>query len=144
MSEVIDVKNIPIPNSVFTHNCQYRFVCGRPKTIESVLALGSAIGTQTIDGSHVGQGMISSNGEMSLVQYYFEETKWLLDWFAQRGLDSKGWEPGKNPEESSGDEGAIDIPLEDMELKPKEDTVIDFLDEHAIVSNQTEQKFREV
>jgi hypothetical protein len=105
-----------------------------------MMALGSTLGT-TIDGSHKGAGITKMQGEISRVQYYFEQQKWINEtYFKQRGLDELGYTT------NSVTDIADDIELEgDIELDINNSkTVIDFDDEHAEIDNRKDQKFSEV
>ena len=46
-------------------------VCGRLESTPSMMALGSTLGT-TVDGNHKGAGITKMQGQISRVQYYFE------------------------------------------------------------------------
>ena len=123
-----------LKNTIFTHNCAARIVCGRLDQTPSMMALGSTLGT-TIDGSHKGAGITKMQGEISRVQYYFEQQKWINEtYFKQRGLDELGYTT------NSVTDIADDIELDINNSK----TVIDFDDEHAEIDNRKDQKFSEV
>jgi len=103
------------------------------------MALGSTLGT-TIDGSHKGAGITKMQGEISRVQYYFEQQKWIDEvYFKQRGLNSLGYLEGQVEETE-------DIVLEgDIELdNTASKTVIDFDDQHAEIDTRKDQKFEEI
>lgn len=106
-----------------------------------MMAVGSTLAT-TIDGTHKGAGMTKMQGQISRVQYYFENQKWINEtYFKQRGLDSLGYTIGTENSESVEDivlEGDID--LENNNGK----TVIDFAGEHAEIDHRHDQKFEEV
>ena len=105
-----------------------------------MMALGSTLGT-TIDGSHKGAGITKMQGEISRVQYYFEQQKWINDvYFKQRGLNSLGYLDDQ-PEEKVEDidlSGTID--LDNSASK----TVIDFDDQHAEIDTRKDQRFEEI
>lgn len=126
-------------NAIFTHNCGARVVCGRLESTPSMMALGSTLGT-TIDGSHKGAGITKMQGEISRVQYYFEQQKWIDEvYFKQRGLNSLGYLEGQIEETE-------DIVLEgDIELdNTASKTVIDFDEQHAEIDTRKDQKFEEI
>jgi len=103
------------------------------------MALGSTLGT-TIDGSHKGAGITKMQGEISRVQYYFEQQKWIDEvYFKQRGLNSLGYLEGQVEETE-------DIVLEgDIELdNTASKTVIDFDEQHAEIDTRKDQKFEEI
>ena len=103
------------------------------------MALGSTLGT-TIDGSHKGAGITKMQGEISRVQYYFEQQKWIDEvYFKQRGLNSLGYLDGQVEETE-------DIVLEgDIELdNTASKTVIDFDEQHAEIDTRKDQKFEEI
>ncbi len=124
---------------IFTHNCAARMVCGRLEQTASMMALGSTLGT-TVDGTHKGAGITKMQGQISRVQYYFEQQKWLPEtYFKQRGLDELGY--SANTSQVSDDvELEGDIDLDNMNST----TVIDFAGEHAEIDTRKEQKFEEV
>lgn len=126
-------------NMIFTHNCAARIVAGRLEQTASMMALGSTLGT-TVDGSHKGAGITKMQGQISRVQYYFEQQSWINDtYFKQRGLDNLGYSP--NAEEAIDDiELSGDIELDNTNST----TVIDFDEEHAEIDNRKDQKFEEV
>ena len=59
-----------LPTTRFS--CGARVVCGRLEGTPSMMALGSTLGT-TIDGHHKGAGITKMQGEISRVQYYYED-----------------------------------------------------------------------
>lgn len=83
---------------ILSHNCAGRLVCGQLGSIASGMALGSSLAT-TIDGKHKGSGLVSFNGNISNVQYYFENQKWILDWYKKHGKDEKGFPIGYKEKE---------------------------------------------
>lgn len=74
---------------IFTHNCQFRMGCGRLGQIASMMLFGNTIGT-TINGAVVGSGLLSSNGEIQNIQYYFTEIDFITDFYKKAGFDEKG------------------------------------------------------
>lgn len=106
-----------------------------------MMSMGSTLAT-TIDGSHKGAGMTKMQGEISRVQYYFENQKWISDtYFKQRGLTELGYLP--DVEEVDNVEDIVlegDIELDDSNTT----TVIDFAGEHAEIDHRHDQKFEEV
>lgn len=129
-----------LKNTIFTHNCAARIVCGRLDQTPSMMALGSTLGT-TIDGSHKGAGITKMQGEISRVQYYFEQQKWINEtYFKQRGLDELGYTANSVTDIADDIELEGDIDLDITNSK----TVIDFDDEHAEIDNRKDQKFSEV
>ena len=124
-------------NGIFTHNCAAKIVAGRLEQTASMMALGSTLGT-TIDGTHKGAGITKMQGQISRVQYYFEQQNWIKDtYFKQRGLDDLGY---KNKVELEEEELGGEIDLDNFDGK----TVIDFGGEHAEIDNRKDQKFNEV
>ena len=102
-----------------------------------MMALGSTLGT-TIDGTHKGAGITKMQGQISRVQYYFEQQKWITEtYFRQRGLDDLGY---RNKVELEEEELGGEIDLDNFDGK----TVIDFDGEHAEIDNRKDQKFNEV
>ena len=83
-----------LKNTIFTHNLMQQsqgLSAVRLDQTPSMMALGSTLGT-TIDGSHKGAGITKMQGEISRVQYYFEQQKWINEtYFKQRGLDELGY-----------------------------------------------------
>ena len=115
-----------------------QIVCGRLESTPSMMALGSTLGT-TIDGSHKGAGITKMQGEISRVQYYYENQSWISEtYFKQRGLNSLGFEDTKEVKEDIVLEG--DIVLDNSNSK----TVIDFDGQHAEIDNRKDQKFEEL
>lgn len=126
--------------SIFTHNCASRIVCGRLESTASMMALGSTLAT-TVDGTHKGAGITKMQGQISRVQYYFEQQKWIADtYFKQRGLDSLGYSETGNLDITDDIELSGDIELDDYTSK----TVIDFDDEHVEIEQRKDQKFEEI
>lgn len=127
-------------NAIFTHNCGARVVCGRLESIPSQMALGSTLGT-TIDGSHKGAGITKMQGEISRVQYYYEDQSWIAKtYFKQRGLNELGYldnVPTDTPEDINLS-GTID--LDNTNSK----TVFEFDDQHAEIDNRKDQRFEEI
>ena len=125
--------------SVFTHNCQFRIICGRIGSIASLMALGSTVAT-TISGKKPGAGMISSNGIVENIQHYFAKHDYIKSWYEKRGLNEKGYENGseqiaENYEELSGEEL----------LEFQHDvTTIDFSGVHGEVNKTPDQEFKEI
>ena len=126
---------------VFTHNCAARLACGRLESTPSMMALGSTLGT-TIDGSHKGAGITKMQGQISRVQYYFEQQSWINDtYFKQRGLNKLGYLDGQEDAELSDDivlQGSID--LDNTNSK----TVIEIDDQRAEIDNRKDQNFTEI
>lgn len=81
--------NLNKKDVIFTHNCQFRMGCGRLGQIASMMLFGNTIGT-TINGKVPGAGMISSNGEIQNIQYYFTEIDFITDFYKKAGFDKKG------------------------------------------------------
>lgn len=131
-------------NTVLTHNCQMRIVCGRLGTMASLMALGSTVGT-TISGKRPGAGMISSNGVVENIQYYFAKHEWIENWFAKRGLNKKGYEDNELMSNQLK-KIALDAELEkEEELEFYEDiTRIEFSGVSGEVNKTADQKFEEI
>ena len=130
-------KKIDQDGAIFTHNCAAKIVAGRLEQTASMMALGSTLGT-TIDGTHKGAGITKMQGQISRVQYYFEQQKWITEtYFRQRGLDDLGY---RNKVELEEEELGGEIDLDNFDGK----TVIDFDGEHAEIDNRKDQKFNEV
>ena len=129
-------------NMIFTHNCAARIqptVAGRLEQTASMMALGSTLGT-TVDGTHKGAGITKMQGQISRVQYYFEQQKWITEtYFKQRGLDDLGYS-GMTSQVADDVKLEGEIDLDNMNST----TVIDFSGEHAEIDNRKEQKFEEV
>ncbi|MBQ8218388.1 MAG: hypothetical protein IJZ79_03690 [Bacilli bacterium] len=107
-----------------------------------MMALGSTLGT-TVDGTHKGAGITKMQGQISRVQYYFEQQKWINEtYFRQRGLDDLGYSPNADMNASAADDIELsgDIDLDNMNST----VVIDFAGEHAEIDNRKDQKFEEV
>lgn len=134
--------NNRLNNSLFTHNCGQRLVCGRLGSIASRMALDDNQAT-TIDGTRKGAGIIKSQGEVAHIQYYFTVQKWIEEWFLARGLTKKGYMKSENPDEG---ENLDDINFgEDEDLKiSRTKTNIDFNKMHREVDHTQDQKFEEV
>lgn len=125
---------------IFTHNCAARIVAGRLEQTASMMALGSTLGT-TVDGTHKGAGITKMQGQISRVQYYFENQSWINEtYFKQRGLNELGYLEEIADTSLDDIELSGDIELEDSHSK----TVIDFDDQHAEIDNRKDQKFEEV
>lgn len=127
-------------NMIYTHNCATRIVCGRLEQIPSQMALGSTLGT-TIDGQHKGAGITKMQGEISRVQYYYENQSWISNtYFKQRGLNEKGYLEGTSNDVADDIELSGDIELDNNNVK----TVFEFEDQHAEIDTRKDQKFEEV
>ena len=131
--------------TLFTQNCQERLVCGQLGSIASRMALDDSSAT-AIDGTHKGAGLIKAQSEKTNIQYYFEDPKWIEEYYRKRGLNAKGFEENKDTSFSddidydslvSGD-SEIDIQLN------KDVTQIDFNNIHKEIDNTKKQKFKEV
>ena len=104
-----------------------------------MMALGSTLGT-TVDGSHKGSGITKMQGQISRVQFYFEQQKWINEtYFKQRGLNELGYIDDE-PQVEDDIELSGEIELDNSVAK----TVFDFDEEHAEIDNRKEQKFEEV
>lgn len=105
-----------------------------------MMALGSTLGT-TVDGSHKGSGITKMQGQISRVQFYFEQQSWISDtYFNQRGLNSLGYSEEEKELLSDDIELSGEIELDNSAAK----TVFDFDGEHAEIDNRKDQKFEEV
>lgn len=114
-------------------------VCGRLESTPSMMALGSTLGT-TVDGNHKGAGITKMQGQISRVQYYFENQSWISDiYFAYRGLNEKGYLDNQ-PELEEEIELSGSIDLDDTNST----TVIEFDDQKAEIDHRKDQKFSEV
>ena len=105
-----------------------------------MMALGSTLGT-TIDGSHKGAGITKMQGEISRVQYYFENQNWIQNvYFKQRGLNQFGYL------DDTVSQVAEDISLSGVEELDNSNskTVIDFDDQHAEIDSRKDQRFEEL
>lgn len=129
-------------NSVLTHNCMQRLVCGQLGAIASRMALDNMQAT-TIDGKHKGAGMTKSQGVINNVQYYFTEQTWIESWYAKRGLTDKGFEPGEDPNEQI-DPSTINLGDDEEIMIDKKVTRIEFNKEVREIDNTKSQKFEEV
>lgn len=127
-------------NAIFTHNCGARIVAGRLEQTASMMALGSTLGT-TVDGSHKGSGITKMQGQISRVQYYFENQSWIYNtYFKQRGLNKLGYTEDEVQKEAEDIELSGEIDLDDFNST----TTFEFDGEHAEIDNRKEQKFEEV
>lgn len=108
-----------------------------------MMSMGSTLAT-TIDGTHKGAGMTKMQGQISRVQYYYENQKWISDiYFKQRGLDELGYTPGMRDSDADDSEDVVlegEIELDNNNSK----TVIDFSGEHAEIDTRQNQRFEEV
>ena len=126
--------------SVFTHNCQFRIVCGRLGSIASLMALGSTVAT-TISGKRPGAGMISSNGVVENIQHYFAKHSYINEWYKKRGLNEKGYE---NKTKQNYIENYEELEGEEL-LEFQQDVItIDFSGVHGEVNKTPDQKFEEI
>ena len=104
------------------------------------MSMGSTLAT-TIDGTHKGAGMTKMQGQISRVQYYYENQKWINEtYFKQRGLDNLGYTIGSMNASSDEIELSGDIDLDNTNST----TVIDFSGEHAEIEHRKDQKFEEI
>jgi len=107
----LDLEN----GEILTHNCQFRAACGRLGSIASMMLFGNTMAT-TIDGSHPGAGMISANGSISSIQYYYEGIEWIQSFYKKCGYDETGHRGTvKKPSNITQPAPTEDIPSEDME-----------------------------
>lgn len=127
---------------VLTHNCAMRLVCGKLDAIASRMATGSSIAT-TIDGTHKGAGLTRAQGEVSLIQYYFDNQSRIVDWYRKRGLTDKGYNPGENPN-AEIDPSTIDLGEDEDITLENTTTEFKFGDSVAKVDNTQSQKFEEI
>lgn len=129
-------------NSIFTHNCQQRLICGQLGSIASRMALDDNQAT-TIDGTHKGAGMVKAQGIVTNIQYYFEQQKWINQWFLDRGLTEKGWNKDEDPNAIT-DPDSIDLG-EDEEISIDDNrTRIEFNGISKEIDNNKDQKFEEI
>lgn len=128
-------------NILFTRNCQTRIVCGQLNSTASIMALNNSLAT-TIDGSHPGAGIVSVNGTMTSIQFYYEEPEWLQKWYADRGFDKNGFPIGENniidPNDVSLGEDNEEFSISDS------DQHFEFEDSSKYVINRKEQHFENV
>lgn len=133
-----DAKIIP---GVIQNNCQMRMVCGRLGRVASMMALESTLAT-TIDGERKGAGIISSNGIIEHIQYYFAPQTWIEGWFAKRGLTNKGQDPSIVGE--LDDDILEEFAGEEELVMNREKTEIDFAGIQGTVDKSEDQKFKEI
>lgn len=131
-----DAKIIP---GVIQNNCQFRMVCGRLGRVASMMALDSTLAT-TIDGSRKGAGIVSAQGTIEHVQYYYAEQEWIERWYKDRGLDKDGKQPDASIQEEMFDD--FDG-IEDLGTN-KEVIDIEFAGVEGEVNKTPEQEFKEV
>ena len=133
------LKNVDYSNIVFTHNCACRIVAGRLEQTASMMSLGSTLGT-TVDGTHKGAGITKMQGQISRVQYYFEQQSWINDvYFKQRGLSNLGYNKD-NLAEIEEIELSGELDLDNTSSK----TVFEFDEHRAEIDNRKDQRFEEV
>lgn len=131
------------PSNIFTHNCAQRLVCGQLGSVASRMALDDNQAT-TIDGTHKGAGMVKAQGQVTTIQYYFENQSWLFDnWFKKRGLTRKGYEPWEDPN-AAIDPSSINLGEDEDISIQKNKTEIDFNGIHREIDNSKDQKFEEI
>lgn len=122
---------------IFSKNCSGRLVAGRLNSTASLMALGNSLATG-IDGNHKGAGIVSVDGQMSNVQYYYADPSWIEEWFKARGMDKNGREPGKSQDKEIVLEGEEEFSIRDG------DEVYKFEDIEKKVVNKKEQKFENI
>lgn len=123
--------------TVFTHNCQFRAACGRLGSIASMMLFGNTMAT-TIDGSHPGAGMISANGSISSIQYYYENIDWIQNFYKKCGYDETGH---RKPIPKRSETNMKDLPEEIRNLEDIEDQSIDFSDINFGEDEEIKQNF---
>lgn len=101
---------------ILTHNCGFRAVAGRVGSVASTMALGNTLGT-TVDSSKAGRGILQAQGKNERLQYYYAEHEYIEEWYAQRGLDSKG-HPMTAETIAAGGQKAIAEGQKQKEFKP--------------------------
>ena len=127
---------------VLTHNCAERLVCGKLDAVASRMSTGSSIAT-TIDGSHKGAGLVRAQGEVTFLQYYFDNQSRILDWYRKRGLTDKGYNPGEDPN-AKIDPSTIDLGEDEDITLENNTTEIKFKENVVTVDNTQSQKFEEI
>ena len=127
---------------VLTHNCAMRLVCGKLDPVPSRMATGSSIAT-TIDGTHKGAGLTRAQGEITLLQYYFDNQSRIVDWYRERGLTDKGYNYGEDPN-AQIDPSTIDLGDDEDIVLTNNTTEIKFKDNVVKVDNTQSQKFEEI
>lgn len=127
---------------VLTHNCAQRLVCGKLDPVPSRMATGSSIAT-TIDGTHKGAGLVRAQGEVTFLQYYFDNQSRILDWYRKRGLTDKGYNPGEDPN-AEIDPSTIDLGEDEDITLENNTTEIKFKENVVTVDNTQSQKFEEI
>ena len=126
---------------IFTHNCACRIVAGRLEQTASMMSSGSTLGT-TVDGTHKGAGITKMQGQISRVQYSFEEQSWISNvYIKQRGLNHQGYESLDNINMKTDDiELSGDLELDNTASK----TIFEFDEHKAEIDNRKDQRFEEV
>lgn len=128
-------------NGILTHNCGFRMVCGRLGGVASLMALGNSMAT-AIDGKHPGAGMISSQGVIDNIQYYYAEHKWLEEWFRKRGLNNLGYLDSQSDEE---EEKVLETLEGDEEVQTSSEVMnIEFGGVKGSVDKKQDQHFEEI
>lgn len=128
---------------VMTHNCMEKIVCGQLGGVASRMALDNMDAT-TIDGKHKGAGIVKAQGVISHIQYYFEQVSWLWNWFKDRGMTEKGYDPN-GVEEDEIDPNEIDLGDDDEEFTIETNTTtMDFAGIHKEIDNSQDQKFSQI
>lgn len=139
--ECLNIRN-GVVDTIFTHNCGARLVCGRLGSVASRMALDDNQAT-TIDGTRKGAGIVKSQGEVTHVQYYFEEQKWIKKWFTDRGLTENGYMPGEDPSQQV-DPSELNFGEDEDFSISRDKTKIDFAGVYREVDHTQDQKFKEV
>lgn len=134
---------LAMKNSVYTHNCQFRLVCGRLGSIASMMALGNTLAT-TIS-SNPGAGALASLGNVSILQHYFAETKWISEWYRDRGMDEFGFALDGSDIETDSDEETGELFEGEEEIdQTRTKTEIEFAGIKGEVDSTKDQQFEEV
>lgn len=143
LSEIELIKLIKIQNNtIFTHNCMEKIVCGQLGSIASRMILDDNQAT-TIDGKHKGAGIVKAQGQLTHVQYYYGDPKWIKEWFTKRGMDEKGWDKN-NPNYLEDDKEEINLGEDEEFTINKDIKEISFNGVTKEIDNTRDQKFKEV
>ncbi len=121
-------------------NLVFKCFCGKATSPgASDVALGNMLAT-TIDNTYPGAGIVQAVGKPEFCRYYFSKFEDLNKYYADRGLDSMGFEPGHEEQEI-----ALETLEGDEEIKTgNESFAFDFENEHVDIDKRQDQKWEEI
>jgi len=128
---------------ILTHNCQFRVAAGRLTSIPSMMLFNNMAATR-IPTQPKGRGLVSSNGELSQIQYYFTEFSWIEDFYKKAGLNDHGYRiSGKinNEDKRESDNRPSDVSINDIFSSTRKEETFEVSGIQGSLNKSREQNF---